>query len=56
MIETKFQWLYTYVFDVKQHDLTDLNTAVFRASETSKMAALTGSRYEITYLILYARE
>jgi len=30
---------YAYVLDVKQHDWTDLNTAVCRVSETSKMAA-----------------
>jgi len=30
MIAIKFQRLYLYVFEVKQHDRTDLNTAVSR--------------------------
>jgi len=50
MIATKYQRLCVPVFDVKKHDWIDLNTAVCRVSETSKMAAWTGSRYEITYI------
>jgi len=39
---------HTHIFEVEKHDGTNVNTVRCRGNLKSKMAAITGSRYEIT--------